>query len=108
MSTQAKAVAQELVAILKKEDLYELLPEITKELEAEVDRSHDISVISAVELTGPERKEVEEFVTKKWGDHRVVLSVDPVLLSGMLITFRDIVLDLSGKNALTSLKQELQ
>jgi F0F1-type ATP synthase delta subunit len=107
MSATAQQLATELISLLKKDELYDLLPELTKELEQEVYRNHDIHVISAVELPKSELEDITALVTKKWGEHRIVISVDPTLVSGILITFQDRIIDLSGSSTLSALKHDL-
>ncbi|CAN5183870.1 hypothetical protein BH11PAT4_BH11PAT4_3800 [soil metagenome] len=102
-----EALAKSFIAYLKEENLYEMLPLITQELSEEVLRNQDITVISATALTSAQEKEITTELTSKWGDHKVIFSVDTSLLSGMIIHFQDNIIDLSGRQNLQDLKQNL-
>lgn len=106
MST-AETIANRFIAYLKEEDQYASLPEITKQLQNEVWRNQDIYVISALELSAAEQKETTAELLKKWGEHQVVFTVDPTLLSGLIVRFQDNVIDLSGLRNLNDLKETL-
>lgn len=101
-------IAKEIIHYLKEQGLYELLPEVVHELEAEVYRNHDITILSAAELTHAEKENLEKTLTKKWGEHRFMYSLDPSLLSGILIRFRDQLIDMSGKFKLSELGEALK
>jgi len=103
----AEQISQQIIRLLKEHDQYALLPEVVHLLQEEAYRNQDISVICAVPLQAKEEKELRESLLKKWGEHRVVISVDPILLTGLMIKFQDKVIDLSGRAALHNLKQEL-
>lgn len=111
MSTARKAtpeaLAKSFITYLKEEGLYAILPEITKELGEEVLRNQDISVTSATPLSESQQREITKELTAKWGEHRVVFTSDASLLSGMLVHFQDNIIDLSGKQSLRELKQNL-
>lgn len=100
-------ITSQLIDLLKERDLYDQLPTIANLLQAEVERNQDIHVISAVPLSDKEEKEMETHLTKEWGEHKMVVTVDPVLISGMIIKFKEKVIDLSGKNALQDLETAL-
>lgn len=102
-----EALAKSFIEYLRDENLYAMLPQITQELSDEVLRNQDITVISATTLTESQEKEITRELKAKWGEHRVVFSTDPSLLSGMLIHFQDNVIDLTGKQSLRELKQNL-
>ncbi len=102
-----EALAKSFIEYLREEDLYQMLPEITQELADEVLRNQDITVISATTLTEAQEKDIARELKAKWGEHQVVFSADPSLLSGMLIHFQDNVIDLTGKQSLRELKQNL-
>jgi F0F1-type ATP synthase delta subunit len=107
MSTTASQIAADVVRTLKREDAYELLPEIVNELQKELYRNTDITVVSAVRLSESDQSALEKRLAERWGDHQVLHTVDPSLLSGFLIKFQDTVIDLTGKQALADFKQEL-
>ncbi|MBU6389202.1 F0F1 ATP synthase subunit delta [Patescibacteria group bacterium] len=92
---------------LKEQELYEQLPAVVHELEAELSRNQDITVISANEIAPSDRIGLEKELTKKWGEHRIVYTVDPILISGLIVRFKDQVIDLSGKSSLTDLAYTL-
>ena len=100
-------ISQQFIQYLKEQGGYDQLPEIVQLLEKEVERNQDITVISSVELASKEQGELEKTLLKKWGEHRVIFTTDPILLSGIIVKFKDQVLDASGRGALISLKQEL-
>ena len=106
MSNAAK-ITKAFVDYLKDEGVYEFLPEIVKELEAEVFRNQDISVITATKLDEKEAKDIQKELIAKWGEHRIVMNVDPTILSGMIIRFQDNILDLSGRQSLKDMKESL-
>ena len=105
--SNATKLSKAFIEYLKEEGQYHLLPEIVQELEAEVFRNQDISVISATELSDKEIKDIEKELIAKWGEHRVVVTVDPTILSGLIIRFQDNILDLSGRQSLQDLKASL-
>jgi F0F1-type ATP synthase delta subunit len=107
MKAAATNLAKAFVTYLKDEEQYVLLPEIVQELQDEVLRNQDISVIAATELSTKEQAEITKELTEKWGDHRVIFTVDPTILSGIIVRFQDIILDLSGKQGLRDLKETL-
>jgi ATP synthase F1 delta subunit len=102
-----EALANSFLAYLKEENLYEMLPQITQKLSEEVLRNQDITVLSSTSLSAAQEKEITAELTSKWGDHKVVFSVDSSLLSGMIIHFQDNIIDLSGRKSLRDLKQNL-
>jgi|GEM_PF-5703333 len=107
MSNTPTQIANAFVSYLKEQERYNLLPEITQALQEEVLRNQDISVIAATELTEKERKDLEKDLVAKWGEHRVVFTVDPTILSGIIVRFHDNILDLSGRQGLRELKETL-
>lgn len=105
--SEPRIIAQDIIRFLKENSLYEHLEAITGYLQEEADRNHDISVISAAALSEPELDELTSLLVQKWGEHRVIITVDPSILSGIIVRFKDYIIDASGKNALRQLKQEL-
>lgn len=101
-------IAQEFIAYLKKEKLIEQLPALIKELTAEAERNQDITITSAAPLSEREQAEFRRQLSKKWGEHRLLFTVDPILLSGAIISFKDQLIDLSGRGALADLSQNLK
>jgi F0F1-type ATP synthase delta subunit len=84
-----------------------LLPDIALSLSREADRRQVITVIAAAELPEKEQKELSKTLIEKWGEHTVEFTTDETLLSGMIIAFRDQVIDLSGRSKLNDLSQKL-
>lgn len=107
MKATAETIAKRFVTYLKEEEVYGLLPEVTKLLQEEVWRNQDITVISAAPLSEADKKAVTKQVTDTWGEHPVVYTVDSHLLSGMIIRFQDNIIDLSGRHNLKNLKETL-
>lgn len=104
----AETISREFIELLKKNDIYEQLPEIVRDLQAEVLRNQDITVTSAEELSDAERQDLISTLTKQWGEHRVVFTIDPVVLSGLMVSFQDKIIDMSGRGKLAALAQELK
>ena len=100
-------IATAFLEYLKEQGLYEQLPAVCQSLQQEIDRNHDITIVSALPLRDEEVRILEQKLTEKWGEHRIIISHDPSLLSGMLIRFRDQVVDLSGRQKLTELQEQL-
>lgn len=105
--SKASEIASQLIDLLKEQNQYNLLLEIVEQLQKEVFRNQDISVILAVELPELELKNLKTTLLEKWGDHRINISIDPTLLSGFIIKFQDKIIDTSGRNSLQSLKATL-
>jgi F0F1-type ATP synthase delta subunit len=103
----AKVITENFLGYLKGEGLSDLLPDIAEALGREADRRLVITVMSAAPLSDGEKKELHKTLTEKWGEREVVFTVDDTLLSGMIIAFKDNVIDLSGRQALTDLNQTL-
>jgi F0F1-type ATP synthase delta subunit len=108
MSTKtARTVAERFLTYLKEEGLNDQLQDIAEHLTKEADRRHTITVICATPLSDKEQKDLSATLTAEWGDRDVMFTVDESLLSGMIISFRDRVIDMSGRHALRDLRQEL-
>lgn len=105
--SKPQEIAADVIKLLKKEDRYDWLPEIVAELQKELFRNADITVISAVMLAETEQKSLEKQLVERWGEHQVLYVVDPSLLSGLLIKFQDTVIDLTGRNDLAEFRQAL-
>ena len=100
-------IAKEIVEYLKKHNRYDMLPQVVKELESEVYKNQDITIVSAIALNEDEKSTITKLVVKKWGDHSIHFYLDPALLTGLLIKFQDKIIDMSGKYSLSQLRQEL-
>ena len=105
---EPKQIADRFIAYLKEEEQYENLSEIVDILQKEAYRRQEINIISSEKLSETEQSELKKSLTAKWGDHPLVFTVDPIILSGMVVKFQDKILDLSGKNKLTNLAQVLK
>lgn len=100
-------VAQLVLDYLKEHDEMGQLPQILSELQKESYRSQTVRLISAQELTKEEVSEISASLVAKWGEHELSLSVDPSLISGMIIRFGDTVIDRSGRKSLSDLSASL-
>ncbi len=108
MSTKtARTIAENFIAYLNEEGIGDLLPEVASLLDKEADRRNIITVMSAETLTEKEQADLCKTLTAKWGERDVEFAVDSTLLSGMIIAFKDQIIDMSGRNALTDLSQHL-
>ena len=105
---EPQQIADRFIAYLKEEEQYENLSEIVDILQKEAYRRQEINIISSEKLSETEQSELKKSLTAKWGDHPLVFTVDPIILSGMVVKFQDKILDLSGKNKLTNLAQVLK
>jgi ATP synthase F1 delta subunit len=105
---EPQQIAERFIAYLKEQGQYENLSEIVDVLQKEAFRRQEIHLISAETLSESEQTDLKKTLTAKWGDHPLIFTVDPVLLSGMIIKFRDKIIDLSGKSKLTNLAQALK
>ncbi len=103
----AKLLIENFIGYLKEEGLSDLLPEVAEGLSREADRRQIITVMAAAKLTEKEQTDLRKTLTDKWGERSVEFTTDESLLSGMIIAFRDQVIDLSGRTALTDLSQKL-
>lgn len=104
----ATKISQEFITYLRENDIYDALPDVVRELEKESFRSKEITIISSLELTAGEKKELESTLKAKWGEHPFVYTVDSVILSGLIVKFEDKIIDMSGRGKLTDLAQELK
>jgi F0F1-type ATP synthase delta subunit len=103
----AKAIAETIIASLQENGEYESLSEIVSHLEKELFRSQVITVVSAQPLGKTEAEELKKKLTEKWGEHEIAMSVDPDILSGMIVRFQSQVIDMSGIHSLQQLKTAL-
>jgi ATP synthase F1 delta subunit len=100
-------ISQNIIALLREKHSLDLLPEVVKELQREVYRNHDIHITVATPLTSEEESELTAALTERWGEHQMVTSCDPALLSGMIISFNGTILDTSGLRKLQNLSHAL-
>ena len=104
----ARDIAATFISYLKEQGQEDQLETLVGYLQEELYRNHDITVISATELDQDERSALEKKLTATWGEHRIIISVDPTIVSGMIVRFRDTLIDLSGKHQLEGLAQEFR
>ena len=104
----ASDISKNFIQYLKEQERYDILKDIVPLLQEELYRNQDITVITASPLEPSQRTDLEKKLTEKWGEHRFLISTDPALLSGLIIRFQDTIIDLSGKNKLNELAQELR
>lgn len=104
----AQSIASSIIDFLKHNEQYDQLSEIADILQKESYRSKAITVISAVDLSKSEQTELQTTLVTKWGEHPIVFTVDPLIISGMVIRFQDQVIDMSGKNSLNQLASNLK
>ncbi|HSI21304.1 MAG TPA: F0F1 ATP synthase subunit delta [Verrucomicrobiae bacterium] len=102
-----RTISESFLAYLTEEGLTDLLPEIAESLTREADRRQVITIMSAAPLPEGEKSDLKKTLTAKWGEHAVEFTVDESLLSGMIIAYRDQVIDMSGRSALNDLSQKL-
>ena len=107
MSRAIPSISDGLIEYLQGQNLLDDLPELIGLLQAEVDRKHEVTVVSAATLDAGERKEIARQTALAWGEHPISYHVDPLLVSGLLVRFRDQLLDLSTRGRLTDLKEYL-
>jgi len=96
-------VTHGFIAYLKDQGLYQDLEQAADILQKEAHRNHDISVISALELSHQEQKDLEQALVERFGEHKLVFTVDEALLSGLAIKFQDQFIDLTGTGRLSHL-----
>ena len=101
-------IASSFIEYLKEQGRSDELPLIVEALQKEVFRNQDVTVITAETLPDTDRHELEKKLNAKWGEHRILFSQDPTLISGMLIRFGNEVIDLSGRTRLTDLREHLE
>lgn len=104
---KSESLATTIISHLKKNNQYADLSDIVEHLQKEVYRSQAITVIAAAELTEEDKINLKSTLIKKWGEHDITITIDPTLLTGMIVRFKDIIIDMSGKQKLNQLGEEL-
>jgi len=99
--------AELVIRTLKEQEAMHLLPSIIKDLEQELYRNQDIHVTVATALSKTDDDQLHSALTEKWGEHRIILTTDPTILSGMIIAFNGTIVDSSGRSNLATLQQTL-
>lgn len=99
--------ARNLIATLAANRRLEFLPEIAaryEQLRAEAERTIDVTVTSAVELSTGQKTRYTEALTKRLGrEVRLRCQTDPSLLGGAVVCADDLVIDGSVRAGLTQL-----
>ena len=103
-----KDIAESFIQYLKEQGRSDQLPTIVELLQKEVFRNRDITVVTADALSESDKKAMEKKLIDKWGEHRILVSQDASLISGMLIRFGDQVIDLSGRTRMGELREHLE
>jgi F-type H+-transporting ATPase subunit delta len=110
-ATNVGGMAKSLLELLATKARLSALPEILKELERMVEESRGITageVRSAVELSQDEVSRLEAAVAKRVGKKvRLIPSVDPSLLGGVVATVAGQTFDASLRSQLNRFKNEL-
>lgn len=107
MNKEVKTITEGFLDYLSEQGLSDLLPDIAQSLTHEAERRQMVTIMSAAELSTTEKDNLTTSVTAKWGEHPVTFTVDATLLSGIIVAFKDHILDMSGRNALTDLRETL-
>jgi len=105
------ANAKNLVATLAENKRLELLPEIAEQyelLKAEQEKSVEVQVTSAFELTADQEKNLSQKLKAKLGrDVNLVTTVDDNMIGGVIIRANDLVIDGSVKGKLAKLAEAM-
>ena len=101
------SLAKLIIQTLEEQQQMDLLPELVDDLQKELYRSTKVTLISAKKLTGAEHEQLKSEVTKRWGTHDIITTVDPALLSGTILRFGHEVVDRSGRSRLIDLSDSL-
>lgn len=106
------AQVRNLIYAMASQNQISLLPEVLVALDqtlaGEMHREF-ATVTSAVELTSPERAQLEARLRKQYGDHLdLEYQVDPAILGGVILRVGDRVIDGSVASKLTALRQSIQ
>ncbi|WP_428243571.1 F0F1 ATP synthase subunit delta [Gynuella sp.] len=107
---EAKVISTLITALAENRRL-ELCPEIAalfEELKAELEKSVEVQVASAFELTADQEKSLTEKLTTKLGrDVKLVTSVDNSIIGGVIIRTNDMVIDGSVTGKLAKLAEAM-
>lgn len=107
MTHHISSIGSGLIDYLESQGLSAQLPALVEQLQAEIDRRHEISVISAEPLSDSDKTSISKKVIITFGEHPVAFYTDPLLVSGLLVRFNGQLLDLSIHGRLTDLKEHL-
>ena len=111
-SAQADAIMTSFLKLLIEKKRADILPEIAEQMQAMVDKDHNIShgsVVSAIELDNALLEKVQAALEKLTGN-KVILEtqVDPSIIGGIIAKVGDLVLDGSIKTQLNGLKESIK
>lgn len=104
----AQEITNTVIEYLKVNDLYSELPAVNKLLNDELYRNHDVTIISAEPLAKPELDSISKLVTEKWGEHKIITTVDDALVNGIIVKFMDQIIDMSARDSLKQLETQLK
>ena len=108
---KAQQITRTTLEYLQKSRQTHLLPLVVKELQKVVSRNrHDNSAVihTAHRLDAKDLKSLTDFLTSQTGGKVTVTTrLDPSLLAGFTIRFRDKIFDYSLKNKLDTLQQRI-
>jgi len=103
--------ASNLLVVLAENDRFPLLPEISAQFEllkAEHEKSADVVVTSAFELSDAQQKTLADKLTAKLArDVTLTVSVDSALIGGVIIKAGDLVIDDSVRGKLSKLAEAM-
>lgn len=109
---QLDQAGQNLVKVLAENGRLQALPDIAvlfNELKAEFEKTLDVDVTSAVELTDKQQADIGASLEKRLARKvKLNCNVDPALVAGVLIKAGDTVIDGSVKSKLNRLADALQ
>ncbi len=107
-SQSIKAVLSIIVSLRLFEEIEDILKNYSNLLNS-LKKQVDVEVVSAVELDKKTIEKIKRKVDKKTGfNTRIINTVDREILGGIIIQFRDQILDLSLKGKLVMLKDNLK
>jgi F-type H+-transporting ATPase subunit delta len=109
---QLNKEGKNLIKLLAESQHLIVLPQVCELftiLEKKYKKEVDVSVISAFKLTGKQKKELSKSLEKRL-DRKVNFSygIDKKVITGMIITAGDLVIDSTVKNQLSHLSRSLQ
>lgn len=111
ISKKSKRVLAGLMSYLTETGEEKLLPEVSKTLRDEVDRSkskEEIIVVSAIKLTDGQKAELQTILNKELGKSLPIVNrIDKSLIGGFTVKIKDWFFDASIIRQLETLKREL-
>lgn len=104
----ANNVAEALNVFLTERNLRQLLPDIIRHVERELEESKKqdvVKIISSHDLSTKLQNEIRNSIDAE--DAEIETSVDPQIISGFIARYKGRLFDASGKRQLESLKNKL-